>query len=129
MALALGAAAGPDRDPGAAVYTRACAACHGADGSGGAVPASYPGFAALMAPAVVGTCALGRFANAAELLAYVRYDMPLEAPGSLSDEEARAVVALLLARNGIPAADPLTLARASAIDLAGRRAGPACPGR
>jgi cytochrome c len=131
MATLVAAAAATEPAPaaGATLYGAACAACHGADLAGGAVPAGFAGFAALRAPALAGPCALRTFATAAELLAYVRYDMPLQAPGSLSNDDARAVVAFLLERNGVRGAGPLTLSRASAIAVADRQGrGAACPG-
>src|SRR5689334_3643654 len=74
---------------GAALYASTCAACHAADLAGSAVPPSFSGYEALRAPPLNGPCALRGFASAAELLAYVRYDMPIQAPGSLSNGEAR----------------------------------------
>jgi hypothetical protein len=93
------------------------------------VPPSFSGYQALRAPPLTGPCALRGFTSAAELLAYVRYNMPIQAPGSLSNGEARDVVAFILARNEIQGAQPLTLAHARTIALADRPGGAACARR
>ncbi len=81
---------------GAAVYDRSCAECHGD---------ALEGLAHF--PALVG----GRFQDTwgdrrvGDLHTYVAEQMPLSAPGTLSDEAYAAVVAHLLERNGFEPGD------------------------
>jgi alcohol dehydrogenase (cytochrome c) len=77
---------------GKAVYTKNCAACHGADlsGSGGVPPLKGAAFLTNWKGHTVG-----------ELYAKVR-TMPPGAPGSLSDADYLAAVAYLLQANGSP---------------------------
>ena len=80
---------------GAAVYSQACAACHGAQMEG------------VAAPALKGS-AFGDMANAQgltgdALLDVVANTMPQSDPGSLKPEEFAAVTAYILQQNGYPA--------------------------
>jgi hypothetical protein len=101
--LAEGALAYTDAEVqrGVTLFQERCAACHRADGRGGPVPARFPGLDGLTAPRLAGPTALARFQTASDLAVYVRFDMPKEAPGSLSDAEALDVTTLLLSWNGI----------------------------
>jgi len=103
---------------GAAVYAQKCAACHGGRGEGIATnpklvqPAS-PSDSALFdrdpsAPKTVGN--YWPFATA--LYDYVYHAMPYDAPGSLTADETYAVVAFLLAENGIIAKTAVVDAKA-----------------
>jgi cytochrome c len=78
--------------PGASVYKRSCAGCHGENGEG---VSSMP---AVMGGADAG----GRFQTAAELFEYVSREMPLPKAkaGSLSAEDYWAVVNFLLVGRG-----------------------------
>ena len=103
---------GTARD-GAAVYAKQCAACHGAKGEGGtadrlvgAEPKDVPPFGPAYEqwrgsrPDVPFT--IGNFwPYAPTVFDYVRRAMPPSAPGSLTADETYAVVAWLLAQNGI----------------------------
>lgn len=91
---------------GAIVYAQKCALCHGAKGEGkeknprlvGRDPA--PGFvfaSDFKAPKTVGNY----WPYATTLYDYIRRTMPFNAPGSLSADETYAVVAWMLAENGI----------------------------
>jgi cytochrome c len=99
---------------GAAVYAAKCAACHGAAGEGqaGTPPAGQAaapklvgrdpkeGFPFGQDPKLVKT--VGNYwPYATTVFDYVRRAMPLPAPGSLTNDEAYAVVAFLLAQNEI----------------------------
>lgn len=80
---------------GAAVYSQACAACHGQQLEGVAAPA-------LKGPA------FGEMANAQELTADALLDviantMPQSDPGSLKPDDYNAVTAYILQQNGYPA--------------------------
>jgi len=52
-------------------------------------------------PAVVGPGALQKYANAAQLNAYIRAAMPYWDPGSLTEDEAWKITAFLLRENGL----------------------------
>jgi mono/diheme cytochrome c family protein len=79
-------------EAGAAVFAQSCAACHGAELQG---LGSFPTLAGDAFRTAWADKTLG------ELHTYVRTAMPLGAGGSLSDEAYAAVVAFLLARNGV----------------------------
>jgi mono/diheme cytochrome c family protein len=83
-------------EAGAAVYAQSCRACHGAELEG---MASFPQLA--------GEAFRGRWVDRplGELYTYVHTMMPLGAGGSLPDEAYAAVVAYLLARNGVEAGE------------------------
>ncbi|HSG57032.1 MAG TPA: PQQ-binding-like beta-propeller repeat protein, partial [Paracoccaceae bacterium] len=84
---------------GRGVYTRACAACHGADFQPAAGSPVLKGAAFL---------ANWRGKSVGELYAYTRQSMPVGAGGSLPDAQYLAVIAYLLGENGFPAgATPL----------------------
>lgn len=91
---------------GAAVYASKCASCHGATGEGtpagptlvGREPADSFRFG--RDPKLVKT--IGNYwPYATTLFDYVRRSMPITAPGSLTNSEVYAVVAYLLAENGV----------------------------
>ena len=80
---------------GAALYSQACAACHGQQLEG------------VAAPALKGS-AFGEMANAQGLTADALLDvisntMPQSDPGSLKPDEYNAVTAYILQQNGYPA--------------------------
>ncbi|MBB2204150.1 c-type cytochrome [Gluconacetobacter takamatsuzukensis] len=76
---------------GADLYRAACAMCHGPTLEGNfQTPALTGRFVANWAGAPV-----------AELESYVHRAMPLMAPGTLSPEDTRAIVAFLLQANGL----------------------------
>lgn len=95
---------------GARLFTAKCAACHGTDARGG------QGF---LGPNLVATEPLEGFGgdwhlprvignwwpHASTLFDYVRRAMPQTAPGSLTSDETYALVAWLLAENGVVAKD------------------------
>ena len=94
-AFASGPAPGPSSESntvaaGRAVYCENCARCHGEKGEG--VTAQ---------PLIGETNRLQSFPTAAALFQYVRLLMPLDAPGSLSEEDYWAVLSYVLVRNGI----------------------------
>lgn len=91
---------------GQKLYGAHCASCHGDDGAGKG-----------KAPAVVGAGALQRFANAAEVFAYVDENMPGNAPNSLPVDQVLAILAFDLFANGIELEESLTPSNASAITL------------
>lgn len=85
---------------GAAVYQQNCLACHGERGSGGINDALAGGHGSLTSPRPQKT--VGSFwPHATTVFDYVRRAMPLQAPGTLSNDEIYAVTAYILYLNGI----------------------------
>ncbi len=84
---------------GATVYAAQCAVCHGASGEGGIGNTLVGG----EPPTAMGTrkTIANHWAFATTVFDDVRRSMPFEAPRSLSNDEYYAVVAWILARNGI----------------------------
>jgi S-disulfanyl-L-cysteine oxidoreductase SoxD len=92
---------------GAAIYAQKCAACHGARGEG--IPPNprlvqpvarsdpFPFDRDPNAPKTVGNY----WPFATTLYDYVYHTMPYTAPGSLTADETYAVVAFMLAENGV----------------------------
>lgn len=79
---------------GQAVYTRACAACHGANLQGA------PGVPPLTGGAFL---AKWRGKSVGDLFSYTRQSMPVGAGGSLPEAQYLALIAYLLDQNGFPA--------------------------
>jgi mono/diheme cytochrome c family protein len=78
---------------GETLYNDTCAKCHGPDGAGGDAPDLVGGgFASDWETSTLG-----------QLFDRTRIDMPQDHPGSLSRDEAAALVAYLLRLNGFPA--------------------------
>jgi thiosulfate dehydrogenase len=82
------AAHAPDKANGAKIYAQKCATCHAANGAGNPTA----GFPPLWGPTSFNT---GAGMNT-KMAAFVRANMPLNAPGSLSDQEAADVSAYVL---------------------------------
>jgi len=91
---------------GQQVFANICRGCHGANLQGG------------MGPALVGPGFQAAWRNAAALLGFVSQQMPLNRPGSLSQEQYLNVVAFLLRQNGIePDGQPLDVTSAEAVQM------------
>lgn len=85
---------------GQALYEARCASCHGARGAGGSAEELAGGANGLRGEPpdkTIGTY----WPYATTLFDYIRRAMPPEAPYSLSDDDAYALTAYLLALNGI----------------------------
>ena len=93
---------------GQAIYARQCASCHGANGEG--APPLYPPL--IGRPPAAENFAFGTnpmlprtidnyWPYATAVFDYVRRAMPLDTPGSLTDDEVYAVTAYLLAANQV----------------------------
>ena len=93
---------------GAAAYAKSCAACHGASLQGGS------------GPALAGAAFMKKWqAKSADDLYYiVSHDMPLGSPGTLKADEALAILALILQKNGYPAGSaPLDAAKVKTLTI------------
>jgi thiosulfate dehydrogenase len=80
----------PSPQRGSQIYAQKCAVCHRADGTG--VSGTYP--------PLWGARSFNHLAGMAHIdrmVGFVRYNMPQNAPGSLSDQEAYDVSAFILA--------------------------------
>jgi cytochrome c len=95
---------------GAAIYAAKCAACHGADGTGGPNDQLSGGHGTLASAAPVRTVG-SYWPYATTVFDYVRRAMPLPQPQSLSNDETYALTAYLLHLNGIIAEDAVMDAR------------------
>lgn len=83
-------------DAGKTVYTASCAKCHGDRGQG------------VTAPAVIGTGAgLQKYNTAQGLLQFISAAMPMDAPGSLSQQQYSQVLGYLLVQNNFTPPDAL----------------------
>jgi cytochrome c len=89
-------------EEGLVLYAARCAACHGADGTGGPndvlagrIPGDEFPFATEPARSTVGNY----WPYATTLFDYIRKAMPFDAPGSLTDQEVYATVAAILYLN------------------------------
>ena len=97
---------------GAAVYTQYCVQCHGANLQG---EAGTP----LMGRTFLQAYGTG---TAAQLYDFLSRQMPLNAPGSLSQKQYLDVTAFILERNGLPpGATPLSTASLGQVSLARMR--------
>jgi cytochrome c len=114
---------------GAVLYQAQCASCHGANGEGARGNPPGPalvgrdpreGFAFGSDPKLVRT--IGNYwPEATTLFDYIRRTMPLQAPGSLSDDDVYSLTAHLLAANEIlPAGASLDSASLVAIRMPAR---------
>ncbi|MCV2867491.1 cytochrome c [Defluviimonas sp. WL0002] len=80
---------------GAGIYDGKCAACHGATGVEG--PVTPP-----VGPNDIWAKPAGRYwPYATTLFDYIRRAMPIDAPKSLTNDEAYALAAFILYRNGV----------------------------
>lgn len=100
---------------GAEIYAAQCASCHGETGTEG--PVMPPVWPNELWPKSVGK----HWPYATTLFDYVRRAMPLDAPKSLSDDEAYALAAFILARNGLIDEDSaMTAETLPAVDMPNR---------
>jgi mono/diheme cytochrome c family protein len=125
-------------DHGAQVYWLSCLPCHGDRGQGltdefrkayppeeeycwesgchGARPYENGFTLPMKIPGVIGGSTLAKFADAAQLNAYIRATMPFWKPGSLTEEESWRVTAFILRQNGLWD-DSKELSASNAIDV------------
>ena len=89
---------------GAAIYAAKCAACHGADGTGGPNDQLAGGHGTIASATPIRT--IGSYwPYATTVFDYVRRAMPLTQPQSLTNDETYALAAYLLHINGIISED------------------------
>ena len=89
---------------GAALYQQHCQACHGAEGQGG-MNGDLVGGVGSLATAAPKKTVTSYWPYATIAFDYIRRAMPYTAPGSLSADEVYAIVAYLLAQDGVVAKD------------------------
>lgn len=101
--------ASPQAARGGALYGTSCASCHGAQLRGGAAPPLQPlKLASVNAP--------NKPVTAAELANWIRLNMPVSDPGSLTKAQGLDLVAYLLTANGqAPAAGAVSPANAATL--------------
>ncbi|HEY4179784.1 MAG TPA: c-type cytochrome [Kofleriaceae bacterium] len=95
---------------GAAVYTKyACDTCHESHGEGNPKNPALIGAAALpeKAPKISKLRKKLTFTTAADVVAFVRKNMPIDKPGSIAESDAYAVVAWMLDESKVTLAAPL----------------------
>ena len=90
-------------EKGKQIFAKQCAGCHGAGGEGGVVPDEYVDYAGMKVPPVVGKGRLPHMKTAGNAYAFIKSHMPLQAPGSLSSEDALNIVAFDMMANGVEA--------------------------
>lgn len=87
---------------GQKLYGRKCASCHGANGEGDAKDPPVVGKDALpLDPRPTQRVRKAKFATAADVGTFVKSAMPADAPGTLTDTEALAILAFDLHANGV----------------------------
>src|SRR5579864_2778061 len=85
---------------GATVYAQKCQSCHGAQGSGKPQDQLTGGVGTLASAKPVKT-PVSYWSSATTIFDYVRRAMPINAPQSLTNDEAYAVTAYLLSIDGV----------------------------
>ncbi len=93
--------AADEANRGATLYGAKCASCHCDAGQGGKKAPPVVGKDALPLDPRSGSKRQGQFKTALDVFTYVKTKMPGDDPGSLSDEDARAIVAFDLKANGV----------------------------
>ena len=103
---------------GKKIYADKCASCHGATGEGDARTPAAAGRAALaLDPPAKARVRKGQFRTAADVAAFVKKSMPMDEPGSLSDDTVQAVVAWELSASGVKLTKKLDAAGGAAVPL------------
>lgn len=88
---------------GQTLYGQKCASCHGSGGEGisGKVPPVVGSAALPLNPPSGAKNRKVQFHTAADVFAWVKANMPADAPGSLSDVQYAAIMAFDLKANGV----------------------------
>lgn len=95
------ASAADEATRGATLYGEKCASCHGDAGQGGKKAPAVVGKDALPLDPRSGSKREGQFKTALDVFNYVKTKMPGDDPGSLTEDEYRAIVAFDLKANGV----------------------------
>jgi cytochrome c len=107
-------------DLGKRLYTdKKCASCHEASGAGNAKNPAVIGAGALpeQAPKAARLRKDVAFRTAADVLAFVKENMPLRSPGTLTDVEAAAITSWMLSESKVDITRTLDAANARGIPL------------
>jgi len=105
---------------GKTVYTdKKCDTCHEANGAGNPKNPAVIGPDALpaQAPAMAKKRKLVKFVTAADVVAFVHAQMPIDQPGTLTEDEAYAVTAWMLNESKVPLDVKLDAHSAPAVKL------------
>ena len=87
---------------GEKVFTKKCASCHGSGGQGSSDDPAVVGKTALpLDPPAKAKVRKTKFETALDVAGFVKTKMPGDAPGTLTDTEAYAVLAFDLKANGV----------------------------
>ena len=87
---------------GQKLYGQKCASCHGSGGQGDANDPAVVGKDALpLDPPAKAKYRKTKFQTAQDIAAFVKTSMPADSPGTLTDEEAYAILAFDLHANGV----------------------------
>lgn len=103
---------------GQKLYGQKCASCHGANGEGDAKDPPVVGKDALpLEPRPTQKVRKAKFMTAADVGTFVKSTMPADAPGTLTDTEALAILAFDLHANGVKLEKMVDPAYAAGIKL------------
>jgi mono/diheme cytochrome c family protein len=98
----VGMATGDQAAHGKQLYSQNCAKCHGADGAGTKDAPPVVGANALpLDPPATAKKRTMQFRTGKDVFTFVKQEMPLDKPGSLSDEDVAAILAFDLKANGV----------------------------
>jgi cytochrome c len=86
---------------GQKLYAEKCTGCHGANAAGTKDGPALVGKEALPAQPHAGQKRSLTFATAQDVASFVKKSMPMDAPGSLTDDEAYAILAFDLHAKGV----------------------------
>ncbi len=104
------------------LYVKYCAACHGANGEGGPVPAQFGKLAGMQSPRLVGPGFIPGMETVGQVYDFARKNMPANNPGGLKGSEYLDIISFALQANGIqPDGKLLTATSAKRIKLPGRK--------
>ncbi len=110
---------------GKQLYAEQCAMCHGSRGQGGTVPAAVQGFGGMKAPALVGPGSLDTMHTAENFYSFIKAAMPLQSPGSLTQQDYLDIIAYNMEQNKAAKPDqtPLTMGNAAQVKLHPKQGG------
>jgi len=86
---------------GQKLFAANCASCHGGEGQGAKGPALVGASALPANPPPTAKVRTQRFRTAGDVLDFMKKNMPMNAPGSLTDDQYAAILAYDLHANGV----------------------------